>query len=499
LRTLTGRNRSHPGQERWGVSAVEVGLNRFGDVRKDVSVLLTAGFDHAEHCLDEATAGSALRTERQLAPDHRVTQGPFTRIVRRLDMIVIQKCPQRIESIKDVTAHSGLSAVEFQRPRFESVVHRPPQFTDISSHCLSRDRAVAVAVPVMKQLLRAFFQLLADGFRFSADVDQALKVAQQVRPAELLFANPIVPAVAVAGDDSRKVLSQKLLRNVGGTCISDVKQRESFRDRRPQPGFPVGLFGRCFVHRHRIAARQGVTHLFVAPSQGFRSNVLVLDRQPGTAGNVAQCFQKQGRAAFALAEIGHQQCRERDEPWTSLSLGNTVGQRRSGRDSTTGTPQPVPLVLGDERLDLWKFEDLVSVWLGIVALKILTATPAMRRFQRDRFGHLFRRNECSLMFGVSFLSAALATGRLAFRFRLFGVRMLAGGRHRRVLRIHPNHPLQFRDFRFERLNPRQQNLNKRPHRRRHLRIQFRRNRNRSTLLAHNENHRQSRHLRKDQF
>ena len=119
--------------------------------------------------------------------------------------------------------------------------------------------------------------------------------------------------------------------------------------------------------RHGIAARQGATHLFVAGSQGLRSGVLQLDRQPGTAGNVAQCFQKQGRAAFALPKISHQERSEGDEPRTRLSLWNTVGQPGGRRDTATRATQPVLLVLGDDRLDLRQFEDLVSVWLGIDA------------------------------------------------------------------------------------------------------------------------------------
>ena len=185
---------------------MEVRLNRFGNVGKYVPILLATGFDHAQHRFHESAAGSALRAERQLSPNHRVPQRSLAGIVCRLDIIVLQKRLQVVHAIQNVLAHAGVFAAQPKRSFFESCVHRSPQFSDISPHCLSRDRAVTVAVPIMKQPLRVLLQAPADGFRFFANVDQTPKVAQQVRSAELLFANPIVPAVAVAGDDPRKVL-----------------------------------------------------------------------------------------------------------------------------------------------------------------------------------------------------------------------------------------------------------------------------------------------------
>ena len=102
----------------------------------------------------------------------------------------------------------------------------------------------------------------------------------------------------------------------------------------------------------------------------------------------------------------------------------------------------MPLVLGDDRLDLRQFKHLMTQRLRIAARKRPAATPALRWFQGNRFGHLFRRHERSLMLGVSFLSALFATGGLAFRPRRFGMRMFTGGRQRRVLRIHAEPPLQ---------------------------------------------------------
>ena len=238
--------------------------------------------------------------------------------------------------------------------------------------------------------------------------------------------------------------------------------------------------------------------MLVARTQRSGRCILQLDRQPGTAGDVAQGFQEQRCTALALSEVRHQQRRERDEPRTGLSLWDTSGQRRGGRDAATRTPQPVLLVFDDDRPDLRQFKHLMPERLWVVPLERLSTAPTLRWLQRDGLGHLFWRDERSLMFLVTFLSAPFTTGGLPFRRRLFGMRMLAGGRHRRVLWIHPNPAFQLGDFRFERFNPRQQKLNERPHRRRHLGFEFRRNRDLRRFLAHVENLRQSRRLREDQ-
>ena len=65
-----------------------------GDEGEGVATLLAAGFDHRQHRLDKAAAGRALRSKRQLSPNHRMTQRSLARIVRRLDPFVMQKRPQ---------------------------------------------------------------------------------------------------------------------------------------------------------------------------------------------------------------------------------------------------------------------------------------------------------------------------------------------------------------------------------------------------------------------
>jgi hypothetical protein len=72
----------------------EMRFDSGGNECEGVATLLAAGFNYRQHRLDEAAAGGALRPERQLPPNHRVTQRPLPCVVRRFDAFVMQKRPQ---------------------------------------------------------------------------------------------------------------------------------------------------------------------------------------------------------------------------------------------------------------------------------------------------------------------------------------------------------------------------------------------------------------------
>jgi len=77
-----------------------------GDEDEGIAALLTTAFDHCQHGLDETAASRALRSKRQLPPDHRVTQRTLARIVRRLDPFMPQKRPQPLAMLVQLSGNS---------------------------------------------------------------------------------------------------------------------------------------------------------------------------------------------------------------------------------------------------------------------------------------------------------------------------------------------------------------------------------------------------------
>ncbi len=94
-----------------GLADGQDGSNGIGKEDEGIAALLAAGFDHRQHGLHETTAGGALRPERELPPNDRMTQRAFARIVRRLDPVVAQERPQPLPMFVQLPARAAHVAV----------------------------------------------------------------------------------------------------------------------------------------------------------------------------------------------------------------------------------------------------------------------------------------------------------------------------------------------------------------------------------------------------
>jgi hypothetical protein len=78
----------------------------------------------------------------------------------------------------------------------------------------------------------------------------------------------------------------------------------------------------------------------------------------------------------------------------------------------------VELVLIDDRADGRQFGDLVTQRLRIIALKLMTALPAVRRLTRDHMTELVRRNQGTNTTKVTRLPAPFLAGGRRWRAAL---------------------------------------------------------------------------------
>ena len=126
--------------------------------------------------------------------------------------------------------------------------------------------------------------------------------------------------------------------------------------------------------------------------------------------------------------------------------------------------QTMTLVLGDKRLDLRQFPNLMSQWSGIVTPQTSATLATRSRFKRHHFLALVGGNQRPLVLGVPRLTTRPVL-RLGLGRSRFGVGMLGTGRQRRILRGLVQTRCQFRD-------PSEQLLDKRSHYWRHLGFNF---------------------------
>ncbi len=71
-----------------------LGLEARCQVLQHVTALLPAGRDHAQRPLHEPAPSLAIRTAADPSPDHRESQRPLRRVIRRLDPFDPGKRPQ---------------------------------------------------------------------------------------------------------------------------------------------------------------------------------------------------------------------------------------------------------------------------------------------------------------------------------------------------------------------------------------------------------------------
>jgi hypothetical protein len=284
------------------------------------------------------------------------------------------------------------------------------------------------------------------------------------------------------------------VKDRGGPRGPQREDRVRAGDERPQPTLLRALFRRRFVDAQHVFAGELLHQFFVSRPERRRRLSLQLDHPAWQAGLIEDLFQEERHAALALFEAAHEQRHERHQPWSGLTDRHAGGQFAAGGDSATRTDQSMPLIFGDDRPDLGPFPHLMPPRLGIMAGQAVSAAAAAVGLERDHLVALLGRNERPLVFGMSRLPAPFLAALLLRRRRL-GMRRLGARRQRRIA----GRFLQRRDLRFQGFHPSQQRLDKRPHARRHLGVEFRRNRQRQSVPAHGGNHRLSTPNRKDHF
>ena len=166
------------------------------------------------------------------------------------------------------------------RTAFQVVSDGGPQPTDVGLKRRPGQRAVANAVPPMKQVIRVFQQRLTRRSGRAAAIDHRLEIAAQVRPTPL---NPLeVPVCAptVTGHHVEEGWAEQLLDDVPAARTGDVKDGDQRNDDRPQPG-PLLVFPPTGLVEVRVLGADVVEQLVVRRRQQYGRPPLELTDHAG--------------------------------------------------------------------------------------------------------------------------------------------------------------------------------------------------------------------------
>ena len=227
--------------------------------------------------------------------------------------------------------------------------------------------AAAERPPVGEQAFHDLQTHPANRFSGSSSIDQLLKVALQVGPADLTqFQRQLaVDRPAIATDDAVDRLAQQGLKAL--EVSSQVNHEEGHRRgrRRPEPAFlpllaPAGLVG--VLHRGVTDRRLG---LLVRRGQG--GTRLRFERDDGAQGDrhledgLDDLFHAASADVMTAAEVRHHRGQARPD-----DMGADLrGDRGTIEVATAGAGARVPLVLGDDGRQLGEFGDLMPGRLGV--------------------------------------------------------------------------------------------------------------------------------------
>jgi hypothetical protein len=145
----------------------------------------------------------------------------------------------------------------------------------------------------------------------------------------------------------------------------------------------------------------------VGQPYGFAGSVLQTDHPARAGGLVEDHTQEGGGPALGLAEAGHEQAGEGDQPRSGLPRRDTAGQRAAG-GTAARAEEPVLLIFGDDRLDFREFPDLMAERLGIGSCQGSTAPAALDRHAGDGRMALLGRDQGPLVFRVADLAPGLS-------------------------------------------------------------------------------------------
>jgi hypothetical protein len=175
-----------------------------GEVLEDVAFLETTGFDGREHPLHESTAGGALRSERQLAPDHRMAKGTLRGVIGGFDTFMINEGPEPFAMVVQLFTHSDETVVIGEDTAQQQGVHRGANGGHPGLKNLSGDLAGTMIAPMLEDQFDLPHQVVSQPFHLSVGViDQGLKITFEMNPTPLQVFDSPIHLGSVAVDDSR--------------------------------------------------------------------------------------------------------------------------------------------------------------------------------------------------------------------------------------------------------------------------------------------------------
>src|SRR5271157_3422540 len=268
--------------------------------------------------------------------------------------------------------------------------------------------------PVGEQAFHDLQAYPANCFSGSSSIDQLLKVAFQVRPADLpQFQGQLaVDRPTVATDNAGDGIAQQGLQAL--EAAPEVNHEEGHRRgrRRPQPALLSLLAPAAFVSVLHRGLPDRLLCLLIRTGEG--SGGLSLERGDRAQGDrhlengLDDLFHSPSADVMTAAEVRH----HRGQAWADDMGADLRGDLAAIEVATAGAGARVSLVLGDDRRQLGEFGNLMPARLGVAKSRLGRQRGLALGADRGHIGHDLvdpvGREVMAMMSGMPRLAARLA-------------------------------------------------------------------------------------------
>lgn len=395
---------------------------------------------HRAHSLGKATARLTLRAETASPPQHGRTQRPLRGVVGRLDLLVVDKRPQRGKACGQIRTQRA-KRVALLSPALDLFPDRLLQRLEHQPHRIAVNFPSFEASPYRHHQLCHRQQVCRSRLPRPSRIHPALERTQQMCPAELasLGLHAVIGAQPVRGEQTGEGLTHKCHQPLLAAATVDAEQRGRSRDCRPQPGHARPLTPGCLVNVGVVARCNCLLYLAVGWLERLTRHLLERNHASEADGQFEEVDKQGDQFAVADAVAIVQERHVSGHARAQGARRDVVGARCGHPALTARAAHTEVLVCGDLGHDDGKVPDLLTPRRSKGRQQFgegqLTGGAA-GGVQLDDAGHVLSGNELALLVGMPRLRA-LGLGlaaRSLDRARRCG-RGVRGGRLRGVLQV----------------------------------------------------------------
>lgn len=318
-----------------------------------MALLLTAGRADAQDALHETAAGVALRAETTLAPQHRAAQRPFGRIVGRFETRFTHERPQRVFVGEQLRTQS-LRGIGPARPGHQQRMHARLDRRHGRLERRAVDLAVAIAMPERKHHLAQRQEVRAPDCRAAAAVDQRLKVAQEMTPAQLMAGgvDGQIGPVAIRGHDPSVVRPDQLPQRRSGAAGMEQEGRRCAGDHRPQPAAAATLLPASLIEVRAVLLLDNGPDGLIHRGEGGAADLLEIHPAAETDREAEEVGKQPPHGAVTQVLVAVEEGHGRRCARTERAGRHICGALGRHEAATAGAADGVIVVGGDERPNL---------------------------------------------------------------------------------------------------------------------------------------------------